>query len=235
MLRLIEFDVRVPYPDDVLASRVAENVARGLPEARPEPDKPGVLNIIANGPSARDALNEIPYGPTLALNNALKLGTPTFWAGCDPQPIMASFVKDAPKGVTYYVASKCHPDVFEALEGRDVRLWHVGDSHEDGVPTACSITLTAMSLFRMMGWRKFRTWGWDGCYLDGRDHAVGQPHSGNDVTVLVGDRTFQTTTTWACEAQDAVNQLAYADYEVEVMGGGMIAAILEARGLLAHV
>lgn len=235
MLQLINFDVRVPYPDDVLAQRVAENVARGLPEAQHEPDKPGVLNIIANGPSARLAVNAVPYGPTLALNNALSLGTPTYWAGCDPQPIMAQFVKNAPEGVTYFVASKCHADVFDALGGRDVRLWHVGDCHPEGVPTACSITLTAMSLFRKMGWRRFRTWGWDGCYLNGQDHAVSQPHGGKNITVIVGDEPFQTTTTWACEAQDAVNQLSFADYEVEVMGGGMIGAILKAKGLLANV
>ncbi|MCR5876934.1 hypothetical protein [Phenylobacterium sp. J367] len=147
---------------------------------------------------------------------------------------MASFLKGAPASTTYFVASKCHSDVFAALEGRDARLWHIGDSHPAGVPTACSITLTAMSLFRMMGWRRFRTFGWDGCYMDGRDHAVSQPHSGQDVTVEVGDQEFRTTTTWACEAQDAVNQLSFADYEVEVMGGGMIGAILAMKGL-AHV
>lgn len=228
MQGVIEFDVRVPYPDEVLIPRVAENVARGLPEAGFEPDKPGTLNIIANGPSAIEALNQLPYGPSLALNGALKLGTPTYWAGCDPQPIMATFLENAPEGVTYYVASKCHPDVFDTLKGRDVRLWHVGDCHSEGVPTACSITLTAMSLFRQMGWKRFRTWGWDGCYLDGKDHAVGQPHNGKNITVHVGDRAFSTTTTWACEAQDAVRQLAEADYQVEVMGGGMIAAVLDA-------
>lgn len=231
MLQIIDFDVRVPYPDDVLAQRVAENVARGLPEAGFEPDKPGVLTIIANGPSAAEAVNQCQHQTTLALNGALKLGTPTYWAGCDPQPLMASFVKDAPRATKYFVASKCHGDVFDALEGRDITLWHVGDSHPDGVPTACSITLTAMSLFRKMGWKRFRTFGWDGCYMDGRDHAVSQPHAGQDVTVYVGDEPFHTTTTWACEAQDAVNQLSFADYEVEVVGGGMIGAILKMRGL----
>lgn len=205
--------------------RVAENVARGLPEAMPGPDRDDVLTIVANGPSA---LRADTSGPTLAVNGALKLFKPTYWAGCDPQPFMATFVQPAPEGVTYYVASKCDASVFDALEGRDVRLWHVGDCHPEGVPTACSITLTAMSLFRLMGWRRFRTWGWDGCYMDGRDHAFGQPHKGQDVTIDVNGQAFQTTTTWACEAQDAVNQLSGADYEVEVMGGGMIGAILSA-------
>lgn len=229
MLGLINFDVQVPYDDDTLQARVSENLERRLPEVQWEPDRDETLTIIANGPSA---IHWQADGPTLALNNALRLLKPTYWAGCDPQPIMASFVENAPEETTYFVASKCHADVFDALRGKDIRLWHIGDSHPQGVPTACSITLTAMSLFRMMGYRKFRTWGWDGCYLDGKDHAVGQPHNRNDITVHVDDQTFHTTTTWACEAQDACNQLAYADYEVEVMGGGMIGAILKARRVI---
>lgn len=237
MLRVIDFDVRVPYPDDVLVQRVAENAARGLPEVQPGPDRDGVLTIIANGPSAVQADTR---GTTLAVNGALRLFTdeswaPDYWAGCDPQPAMTQFVRSAPYETEYFVASKCHADLFDALEGHKVTLWHVGDSHPEGIPTACSITLVAMALFRKMGWRKFRTWGWDGCYMDGRHHATEQPHGGDDVTVIVGDRSFKTTTTWACEAQDAVNQLTYADYEVEVMGGGLIGAVLKERGVPACV
>lgn len=232
MQGVIEFDVRVPYDDDFIRARVAENLKRGLPEAKPEDDKPGVLNIIANGPSATQAIGRCLNETTVCLNGAIKLGSPNFWAACDPQPIVASFLDNAPSAQTYYVASKCHPDVFDALKGRNVVLWHIGDDRPNGIPTACSITLTAMSLFRLQGWRRFRTWGWDGCYLDGRDHAVGQPHAGDDRTVIVNDDRFHTTTTWACEAQDAVNQLSFADYEVEVMGEGMIGAILRAKGLI---
>lgn len=232
MLGVIDFDVRVPYDDSIIRTRVAENLKRNLPEVQMGHEREGVLNIIANGPTAVQSIGQCLNEPTLALNNALRLGTPTYWAGCDPQPILAKFLEDAPEGVTYYCASKCHPDVFDVLDGRDVQLWHIGEDHPLGVPTACSITLTAMSLFRLLGFKHFRTWGWDGCYIDGKDHAVGQPHNRNDITVMVDGTPYHTTPTWACEAQDACNQLAYADYTVEVMGEGMIGAVLRARGVI---
>ena len=233
MLGVVDFDVRTPASPEVLRARVAENLQRGLPEAEPAPDHDGVLTIIANGPSAAQAR---PSGPVLAVNGAIRLLTPTFWACCDPQALVAGFLTEPPMATRYFVASKCDPAVFDALEGRDVTLWHIDDSHPAGVPSASSITLSAMSLFRSMGWRRFRTWGWDGCYIDGRDHAAPQAHARQDITLLIGEgrneQAFRTTPTWACEAQDAVVQLAMADYEVEVMGGGMIGAILRAVGVI---
>lgn len=44
-----------------------------------------------------------------------------------------------------------------------------------------------------------------------------------------GGRTFDTTSTWAAEAQDAVVQMHYASYSVRIHGDGLIKAILESR------
>lgn len=229
----IEFEVRTPATQAKLRKQVAWSRARGYPEVQEGAERPGVLTIVANGPSARLADFS---GLTVALNGAIRLFTdqglaPDFWAACDPQPMVASFVRNAPLETSYLVASKCHAKTFKALKGRHVRLWHIDDL--DGlpgaVPTATSITLTALSLFRRMGWREFRVFGWDGCYLDGHDHAVPQRHTSlMDVDVQVNGRTFNTTSTWALEAQDAVNQLANADYRVRIEGDGMIKAIIGA-------
>lgn len=226
---IIEFDVRTPLAKSGLAKNVAWSMARGYPEVREGEDKPEVVNIIANGPSALDAPQD---GLTLALNGALGLfrRPPTWWAACDPQGLVAKFLRDPPRGTSYLVASKCDRRVFDALRLRSVSLWHVDDCDAVpwGVPCATSITLVAISLMRRMGYRDFRVWGWDGCYLDGKDHAVPQDHKGDDVTINVNGRPFQTTTTWAAEAQDAVNQLAGADYRVQIEGDGMIKAIVGA-------
>jgi hypothetical protein len=231
-LPTIEFEVKTPLDQRGLRSHVAWSTRQGLVEVHEGRLRDDVVNIIANGPSALDAPLE---GLTCALNGALKVFTekglaPTFWAGCDPQPLMVNFVKQAPAETVYLVASKCHKSVFNALKRRDVRLWHIDDTdgHPWAVPTATSITLTAMSLFRRMGYQHFRLWGWDGCYLDGKDHANPQPHHGDPVTVWVGDQPFRTTGTWALEAQDAVHQLRLGDYFVSVEGPGMIGAVLKA-------
>lgn len=239
----ILFESRLPVDDATLARHVAYSTSLGLPDA--DDGRLGVLNIVASGPSARQADfaqigPDIRHAvePVLAVNGALQLLldhgiAPHWWAACDPQALVADFLPDLPPAATtYLVAAKCHPSVFQKLKGRDVRLWYVGDAPQGhrSVRTACSVTLTAMSLMRHLGWRKFRVWGWDCCFDEsGAHHAGDQGAPGEDtrVNLEVGDRVFATTHTWALEAQDAAHQLANGDYEVEIVGSGMVGAVIE--------
>ncbi len=232
MKGLIEFDIKTPRSERVIRRQIAQARALGLREAFDT--EPLALTVIANGPGAWNAPHD---GVTLALNNALKvIPNPTYWAGCDPQPELADFLKDAPKETIYYVASKCHPDVFRALRNHDVRLWDVGDYVPGGVPSAVSITLTAMSLFARLGWRKFDIWGWDTSFgEDGSHHAGFEGFSENPNIVEVeieGGPTFKTTPTWAAEAQDAhyiIPLLEYLGCEINIHGRSMVEAIRRAK------
>lgn len=235
---VIEFDVRTPLDDETLRRNVIHALSLGLTEAHPAkfPRSQPHLKVIAGGPSARQAPLD---GATLTVNNALQLFTdagkaPTYWAGCDPQAHLADFLHDAPANTIYLVCSKCDPSVFEALRDRKVILWHIDDpcvwdlvEHRSPVQTACSITLTSFSLMRMLGYETFETWGWDGCYMDGKHHANDQIHVGNDIEIVVGDKTFQTTTNWALETQDADDKIVGHGHRVTIRGGGMIGAILK--------
>lgn len=240
--RLIEFDIRTPCGSETLRAHVAHALGLGLAEIEPQARRRDTLSLIANGPTALDA----PLtGVTMACNGALSLFTakglaPTWWIACDPQELVADFLRDAPEETTYLVASKCHPAVFERLRGRKVLIWHVDD---DGaadltspakVPTATSVTLCAMSVAsRLLGFSDIETWGWDGCYRDGRDHAVPQRHVAQTITNLVGRRRFTTTPTWCAEAVDARLQIIGADYRVQVRGRGMFDAILRLKPVAA--
>ncbi len=226
----VVFELQTPLDEPTIRKHIRQALALGLPEAIGQPD---TLTIIAGGPSALAAPLK---GPTLALNGALdavfrpKGLAPTYYAACDPQAALAKMLTHPPSGTTYYIASKCHPSVFKALKRRDVRLWHVRDYVPDGVSCAPSITLTALPLFAALGWRRFEVWGWDCCYKHGRHHAGNQAHapSATDCNITVGDRVFQTTTTWAAEAQDAIQVLAVLDWmgiEVAIKGDSMIEAI----------
>ena len=208
---------------------------RRLPEIEPLPERSDTLTVIANGPGALQA--PLDGRPTIALNGALKLFhgkcPPTYWAAFDAQPMVAEFVRDAPLGTTYLVGSKCCPAVFDNLAGRDVRLWHILSAPTQAmlkerwlVVPGVSITLTAFSLMRMLGYRKFDVWGWDGCFVDGKDHAVPQRHTKQDWDIEVGGRTFRSTTTWAAEGEEAVLRLRQGDYSVTVNGDGYFGALL---------
>lgn len=227
----VQFKARPPLPSDVLANHVRLALVRCLPSATPQPK---ALKIIANGPSAllADLTGEI-----LAVNGAINLFGevgPTYWVAFDPQEGVAALLPaDPPKTTVYLVASQCHPAVFTKLEGRDVRVWHVEHPDlelSDAVPSAVSVTLMAMQLMARLGYRHFDTWGWDGCYMTGQDHAAPQAHtSAENIRVRVGNESFETTTAWAAEAQDACALIALADFRVNIHGGGMIGAIVKAR------
>jgi hypothetical protein len=77
-----------------------------------------------------------------------------------------------------------------------------------------------------LGWRKFDTWGWDACLMDGQEHAVAQTNMGGHISVEIGDREFTSIPAWGLEAQDAIAALRGFPFPVHIHGGGMIGAIL---------
>lgn len=255
-LAQVNFDVRTPADGDQLSANIAHALSLKLPEADDKPNRKVI--IVANGPSARlfDIKARDHSVPTVSINGSLKLFTqigeaPTYWMACDPQTLVADFLIEPPVMTRYLVASKCDPLVFEMLKGRDVALWHVDDHDATKgrrrVRVASSVTLCAFQLLRRMGFREFEVYGWDGCFgEDGSHHAteparalpegvisltVGATQTGPDQ--YEGGRPFATTSTWACEAQDAVRLLQHRDYDVTIHGDGMIKAILETTGVLA--
>lgn len=240
----IIFDVRTPIDDEGLRANVRHALSLRLPELRDfEYPMQEALDIVASGPSAR----RFPFavgGTAMALNGALRfllssgLQHPAYWAGCDPQEAMTDFLAETPPDVTYLVASKCHPSVFDILLSRscNVVLWHV---HEDAtrdlleylprIGSCVSITNCAFELGAALGFRSFHTWGWDGCYMDGKDHVLPQPHNGSDVNLIMDEWTFASTTSWALEAQDALGRMIGFPFPVHVHGGGFFGEFLRER------
>jgi hypothetical protein len=239
---VIEFNYILPVSDERCRQNIEASLERELPDAV-ERHK---LIIIANGPTARNVdLRKIVHA-TLALNGSIKLFmeqglAPTYWAVCDPQEHVANFIPDDPPQETiYFVASKCHPTVFEKLKGRKVYLWHISDHHAPErwhVAPSSSVTITACWLMNRLGWTDFEFWGWDGCFMDGKHHAsnnddwsavpvvtlnYGGKMEGNQI---IGGKEFSTTRTWAAEARGAEQffQLAeYFDIGIKIHGDGMM-------------
>jgi hypothetical protein len=123
--------------------------------------------------------------------------------------------------------------VFEALRGRNVIVWHVHDeptnhltADRGHVSRAVSVTICAFEVMARLGWRKFDTWGWDGCLLDGQEHAVAQANVMHHVEIEHLDVTYQTTRAWALEAEDAISALRGFPFPISIHGGGFLGAVL---------
>lgn len=236
----IDFVPLLPLSDEACRANIAASLARALPEARVRRR----LTVVAGGPSAAQA--PLSDGETLALNGALKLFnraglSPTYWAACDPQALVADFLIEAPTHTKYFVASKCDPKVFDMLGDRDVSVWHLRDHPGEGLyrnAVCSSVTMSAIWLMVGLGYTDFDIWGWDGCFIDGRHHAGDGDIGERDITHInygglvwgdqvVGGRTFSTTRTWALEAKGAEQffQLAeYFDLGITIHGDGMMKA-----------
>lgn len=262
----VNFTVTTPDSDAACAN-MALNERRALPEAVPLRS----VIIVGSGPSARDEAlwerlrgasrclgvlrTDHPDRPAIvALNGALKLFLerglkPDYWCACDPQGLVLDFLPDdPPRDVTYLLASKVHPSVFDRLRGRDVRIWRLDDFEpappgKVAIPCAVSITLVTQALFRALGYHRFEMYGWDCCYIDGEHHASRQPaplaEHNQPVELRRADgevvRRFETTGSWMCEAADA--EISAANFkavglQMVVHGEGMVGSILRGRGLI---
>ncbi len=241
---VVEFSYELPVDEETCRRQIEANLSKPFPDAIGRRK----LNVIADGPSARNADFWKMDGPILALNGAINLFTgkgtwPTYWAGCDPQEVLAGMLPERPPQETiYYVASKCHPAVLQKLKKNRVELWHVSDHKTEGkwhIAPSSSVTITACWLMNRLGFTDFEFWGWDGCFMDGRHHASRDGDFSSVPTVslnyggkiegdeVIGGRTFSTTRSWAAEARGAEQFFQLADYfdiGIKINGDGMFEA-----------
>lgn len=233
----LEADLR---HEDLARSNIDHALSLNLPSCEKNPKANWAIDLFASGPSSRG----IPKARrTAAVNNAInQFGPegPTYWIACDPQELVASFIPaDPPTNTTYLLATKCHPSVFQKLQDRKVLIWQT-DEHELaegvlGVPTAISVTLCAINVLAQMGCTAINTHGWDGCFINGEGYAIPQEAPGTRKTLHMNGVQYQTTDTWAAEAEDAVNQFTRdrGHYSVKINGPGMIGDIVRHFGLAA--
>jgi hypothetical protein len=237
--------IRTPVDAETLRHQVAAMLGRGLVDQPVAPIQPGALTIVTNGPSARSVPASILSRPnTLAVNGAMRLFTerhlaPRFWLSLDPQALVADFVARGPQRTRYLIASQCHPAVFDTLADRTVRPWHVRnpvyrDLLPDRAVVDCGLTstLAAIAVARqLLGFRRLELYGWDGCLLNGADHAVPQGFAGKRCRTAVGQQIFETSPDWLAELDDARVRLQFVDARIRVHGPGLAGAYLRHLGI----
>jgi hypothetical protein len=171
--------------------------------------------IVCGAPSMRDQISAIKGqrrrgARIVSVNNAWRFLVdngvkPDTHIMLDARAENAEFVKDAPDGVRYLVASQCHPDVFDALADRDVVMWHngYGDNAflrqaldpwwDEGpnqrpcilVPGGGTVGLRALWLSAFSGYKTIHVYGMDSSYAEtGEHHAYAQALNDDDSTVI---------------------------------------------------
>jgi len=252
-----ELDTICNTAREKLAANVRSAIARNVPWLDLYPEHEGHACIVGGGPSLPGTLDELKWraglGQTVwALNGAARFlyrngVCPDFVVVSDARAENVDFLAELNHGISVYLASQCHPDLFEAARdyGHHVTLWHTNSPGMDEILAdekdrpvhliggGSTVGLNTMVLAFARGFRKIHLYGFDSSYSDDQHHAYLQP--GNDadriVDALYGDRKFRTTG-WMVqqvnEFQELVPGLVADGCIITVAGNGLLQTVARA-------
>lgn len=185
-------------------------VSQGHPSLKLGAIKEDTLCVVGYGPSLADTWGQVTH-PCLTVSGAhdylIARGiVPDFHVECDGRPHKARFLEKPVEGCEYLIATVCHPKFWEQLEGFKVTTWHnalgqhaanwigANDPGTIMVSGGSVVGLSAIHVAGVMGYRKFRLFGFDNCFRFDKRHAG--EHYGPEQKLLwrtVGDKTYLTT------------------------------------------
>lgn len=231
----------IPLETACVADRETRNrhvrsaMARGLPAVSAQAAHSGTVAIVGSGPSIRDHLPEIVTfgGDVWAINGAYDFladhGRVSDFVGVDPSEAMLSHLRHPRRESRFYLASVTHPEVFDALDGFDVRLWH---SEAEGMPDDCrprvvggtTCVTRAICLARMTGYRDITVYGAESSFAAGRN--VDNADVSDHIKVRVGSDVFLTDLILAHQVSE-ISVLARM-IPLKFRCGGLTQAMLDA-------
>jgi len=201
--RLAGITTQTATPSEEGMDNVRANIGRPLPwfhqhyPVKQEDLVPGRrIALVGGGPSIKETVAELIDFTTIiacgSVHDWLQAHgprVPTYCAVCDPDPVMANYLRAPDHDTKYLISSHCNASVFEALEGHDISMWHcwpVGTGDQEArdylekhtpkwvaVGGGCTVGLRALTLALMMGYTELHFFGFDSCMgsTDGDHHA----------------------------------------------------------------
>lgn len=210
--------------------------------------------LVGYGPSLARKLDEIAAeeGDLFTVSGAhdflLANGVvPMAHIECDPRPHKAKLLQHPHSRVVYMLATCCAPEMFAAVHGKDVNVWHnAGSPEEDEIVRsldpngylvcgATTVQSRAISLGSALGYRDFDLYAFDCCYKDGRQHAGAHPNVSalnEQMRVRVADSEYDTSVQLFKAAQDFLWQHSQmVDCTFTIHGDGLLAQVVKAMNI----
>ena len=199
---------RIATSDEAMLEHVRSALGRNLPQPQLCRPHGRTLSVAGGGPSLSDTYSQL--GGVIVTANAglgflLSKGiTPWACGLLDARPHIADLIEPHPD-VFYFVASTCHPSVFDKLKNSQVILWHPSGAPgleailPRGTPMIAGGTTMGMrwlNLGHYMGFRRFEMHGLDSSYRGAKTHAYPDSRDGKAGTIeingYVTDNNFLT-------------------------------------------
>jgi hypothetical protein len=234
-----------------IRANVQSALARILPELVPSLVRhDGTMICVGSGPSMPDQLEAIRAErdrgrPIFAVKGAhdflCRNGIqPDLWLCVDPRD-RTNLLEEANDYTTYLISSRCDASLFEFLKEKRVILCHTWAQEEhceeyNGklmLGGGSTSGLRAITVGYVLGFSRFVLYGYDSCLA--KDKAT-KRFTGEGVEptkiidVLVDGKRFWANGAMAQQANEFQDYYkVMPDLQIEAKGGGLIAAILEAR------
>lgn len=246
-IKLEELPYRYPMRNavtmDAEIRQVKIAVSQGYPSIQLEPIKDEAISIVGFGPTLEDTWRDITR-PCITVSGAhdflVERGIyPDFHAECDGREHKTKHL-EKPNGVTtYLMATIVAPRMWALLEGCKVVTWHnangrhivdwIGQNDPGTIMVAGGsvVGMSAIHLAGLMGYRRFKLFGFDGHFAKDKRHAG--EHYGPPQKVIervVGARVWKTTPQMS-NAADELGWLIrdHPELEITVYGDSMIRAL----------
>lgn len=198
------------------------------------------IAIVCFGPSLNDTWEEIKkFKYVMSCSGAHKFLIdrgiiPTWHLEVDPRPHKVKLIGTPHQDVEYIIASTCHQDVFDHLEGHKVKLWHVFDNTDEAfrvlpaeewaITGGCSVGLRCLTMARFFGFKDLHVFGMDGCEGQSGKHAAEHPNQAKDHCIVnYKDKTFRTTSSFLEAAKQTWHELnQMPDVTCKFYGQGLV-------------
>ena len=240
-----------------IRANVRNSIRRQLPQFRPFEENREPIIIVGGGWSLNHTIEELRDlvfrgAKICALNGAANWLVehnfrPSMHVIIDSREVNTSFIKYNVPGCKYFLASQCHPALFDALEDRDVTIFHLICTKSElekkrldtyyrhqwiEVPTSGTVGIVSSLLCRMLGFRFQHWFGIDSCYgPDGKDHSYVQPWNSTDgyADFEFAGRKFKCTAWQASQAGEFLDMLKTCGDELvlSIHGDGVLAHLLK--------
>lgn len=249
---------------EAIRENVKFNIAQGWQQVVPHPTNETEVMIVGGGWSLPEFQDDIHHKRAadvklITLNGAygwcLERGLiPSALIMVDSRPHNFRFSKPVIDNCKYFIASQCHPSVFEGLPKDRTYIWHtsadlIGDLlkaeyGEDAwypVPGGSTALLRSIPLLRMLGFKSFHLYGCDSCISDKQHHAYPQPENDSEqifpVVANPSGRIFHGHTWMISQAQEFMDLIKFLGEEInlEVHGDGLLAHILNTGAELSDI
>lgn len=235
---------------DAKRKSVEYALSLGLPRLQPElmlkRRARNIMTVACYGPSLKDTYRDMVQ-PIMSVSGAhdwliQKRITPTYHVECDPRAHKAGMLSLANDTTKYLIASCCHPEVFAALKGRNVKIWHLDDGEESRAwyaandpdcPVVCggsTVGLRALEIVGFFGYGSIEVHGMDCSFDNGAQWAGAHTGRRKDVLRVRPNgmtRAFDTSALMIQAAREGVEFWRTHHVKMKVKGGGLFRHMLQ--------